>query len=505
MNANQKPENYACLAVDLGASSGRVIIGNFDGNKISLQEAHRFPNGPVEKDGTLFWDFQSLMNEIKLGLKKGIASARKNGAPVRSIGIDSWGVDFGLLDENGNLVSDPVHYRDKRTQGVMEYVFKNKISAAEIFIRTGIQFLPFNSVYQLFALKQTHPEQLQKAQCFLMMSNLVEYMLTGVKSCEFTNATTTQLYDPRKRGWADDLIRRLDLPRSIFPKIVKPGTKIAPLKPDVAEELGSHEAQVISVATHDTGSAVCAVPTLEKKFAYLSSGTWSLLGTEVKKPVITPRALELNFTNEGGVEDTYRLLKNIMGLWLLQESRAEWERQGRKYSWEQITEMGEKAQPFMSFIDPDDTCFLPPGDMTDRIRAWCKLSGQNAPETDAAIVRCVMESLAMKYRDTIMQLEDLTKSSLGKLHIVGGGVQNDKLCQWTADATGREVIAGPVEATAIGNIGMQLLSAGMVKDLWELRRRIHDSFSPRTYAPKNASKWLTAYAKYKSIRIKGDS
>lgn len=503
MNRKRKPEKYACLAVDLGASSGRVIAGSFDGSKISLQEAHRFPNGPVERDGTLFWDFETLMKEIMQGLKKGIASAVKTDSPVRSIGVDSWGVDFGLLDENGMLVSDPVHYRDKRTHGVMENIFETMIPRSEIFERTGIQFLPFNSIYQLFALKQNHPEQLNKARCFLMMSNLVEYMLTGAKACEFTNATTTQLYDPRKKAWSEDLIARLGLPRFIFPKILKPGTRIGLLKHDVAAELGGDGVEVISVATHDTGSAVCAVPTLEKNFAYLSSGTWSLLGTEVSEPVITPHSLELNFTNEGGVEDTSRLLKNIMGLWLLQEGRAEWGRKGRKYTWDQITEMGEKAEPFRSFIDPDDVRFLPPGDMTERIKSYCRETGQVVPETDAAIVRCVMESLALKYRDTISHLEDITQSSVGKLHIVGGGVQNRTLCQWTADAAGREVIAGPVEATAIGNVGMQILCAGMVKDLRQLRRVIRESFVPDSFTPENPGEWDVSFAKYKSIRVKG--
>ena len=495
----QKGREYSCLAVDLGASSGRVFAGHFDGQKLGLEQIHRFSNGPVERKGTLFWDFDTLLKEIKTGLKQGIAKGIKNHTPVRSIGIDSWGVDFGLIDERGNLVSQPVHYRDNRTRGVMESIFETFVPKHEIFERTGIQFLQFNTLYQLYALKKSHPEELDRAQTFLMMSDLVEYFLTGKASCEFTNATTTQLYDPRKKDWSWDLMEKLGLPRRIFPKILNPGTKLGGLRKDVAQDLGSADAEVFAVATHDTGSAVAAVPTEEENFAYLSSGTWSLLGTEVREPVITPKALELNFTNEGGVEGTFRLLKNIMGLWLLQESRSEWERQARRYSWEEISEMGQKAEPFRFFVDPDSPLFLPPGDMPSRIRSFCRDTGQPVPETDADIVRCVMESLCLKYRDTICQLEDLTGTSMKKIYVVGGGVQNKILCQWTANASGREVIAGPVEATAIGNAGMQLVCAGIVQDLASLRRIIRQSFEPDHYVPQNTAQWENAFKKYKSV------
>lgn len=495
-DAPSKTREFACLAVDLGASSGRVIAARFDGERIAFEETHRFENGPTEREGTLYWDFDSLMREIVEGLRKGVASVRRGGSRIRSIAIDSWGVDFGLLDKAGRLITWPVHYRDSRTDGVMDFVFKTLIPKKEIHRRTGLQFLPFNTIYQLAALKRDHPDQLARAESFLMIADLVQYRLTGQVLCEFTNATTTQLYDPTLGGWSDDLIGKLGLPRRIFPRIVAPGTTIGKLRPEMAERIGDADIDVVATATHDTGSAVAAVPTRSPRFAYLSCGTWSLLGTEVRKPVITDQSLEFGLTNEGGVDNTYRLLKNIMGLWLLQESRSEWKKQGRDYGWDRITSMADEAEPFRSAIDPDDPTFLPPGDMPSRIREYCRAKNQPVPETDAQVVRCILESLALKYSYVMERLEILTGSSLPTLHLVGGGIRNRALCQFTADAVGREVIAGPVEATALGNVGVQLMAAGLIPNLEALRGAIERSENPVRYSPRDPDPWRAAVERF---------
>ena len=490
---------YACLAVDLGASSGRVMAAEFDGRRLSLREVHRFPNGGVRRDGTLFWDFDALWREVREGIRLGIASQKAAGCPARSIGVDTWGVDFGLIGGDGALLAPPVHYRDERTEGVMRSVFENTATGDDIFAETGIQFLPFNTIYQLAALKRQQPDMLAAARHLLMMPDILHYLMTGRIACELTDASTTQLINPATGDWSDMLIGRLGLPRLLFPKIIHPGTRLGRLLPDVARDLGSGEIEVIAVATHDTGSAVAAVPAEGSDFAYLSCGTWSLLGAEVPTPVITDESRRLNFTNEGGVGGTFRLLKNIAGLWLLQESKTEWARQGNRYEWAEITALADEAPAFRSFIDPDDDRFLAPGDIPDRIRSLCADTGQEVPATDGAVARCVLESLALKYRRVLEMLDSLVGRRLGRLHMVGGGIRNTLLCQWTADACGREVVAGPVEATAQGNAAVQLIAAGRIPDLTAARRVICEADKPATHEPDGTDIWDQAFARFERL------
>ncbi len=497
---------FSCFAVDLGASSGRVVFGVYDGWRIEFEEVHRFPNGPTEDSGTLYWDFEGLMAAVVEGLRKGVERARHVGLIPRSVGIDSWGVDFGLLDEAGHLISPPVHYRDLRTEGILDYVVKSLVSREEIYRKTGIQFLPFNTLYQLVAYRRRSPGELERARTLLLIADLVQYFLTGQVACEYTNATTTQLVDAVSGDWSWELIDKLNLPRGIFPRIVQPGTSLGRVRTTIGDRIVWRDLEVVAVATHDTGSAVAAVPARSERFAYLSCGTWSLLGTEISQPLISEESLEFGITNEGGVENTFRLLRNIMGLWLLQESRSEWNRQGRDYTWDRLTELAEGAEPFRSFVDPDDPRFLPPGDMPERIRDYCRDSGQPVPDSDASVVRCILESLALKYSQVLTGLERLTNESLPALHLVGGGARNRLLCQFTADACEHEVIAGPVEATAFGNIGVQLLAAGKLSGLESLRRAVESSETLHCYRPGPPGHWGNARQKFEHLtnrRISG--
>ena len=492
------PKNWTCLAADLGASSGRVMAGDFDGQRLGLRELHRFENEPAALPAALHWDILRLFHEIKQGIRKGVAEARERGEGVASFGIDSWAVDFGLLDKRGELLGNPVHYRDKRTDGMMERVF-SIVPRKDIFSTTGIQFLPFNTIYQLAAMRLADHPLLTCAESFLMIPDLLAYFLTGAKANEFTNATTTQLLDARTGDWSAALIEKLRLPKHIFQRIVQAGTKLEPLSPAVAGELGAPRLPLIAVATHDTGSAVAGTPARSERFAYLSCGTWSLLGTEVREPIINDRALALNFTNEGGVDGTYRLLKNIMGLWLLQETRREWERAGNRLSWPEITALTAQAPAFRSFIDPDDARFLAPGDMPQRARSFCAETGQSVPDSDAALLRCITESLALKYRWVLAKLEELCGARLGELHMVGGGIKNELLCRWTADACGRTVLAGPAEATALGNVAAQLIAAGEVQSLKQAREIIGRSFEPAVYEPKETAAWDAAFERFGKV------
>lgn len=487
------------LAVDLGASSGRVIAGAFDGARLTLDERHRFANEPVRRAGTLTWNLDALWHEVMTGLREGHAAAAAAGREVATIGIDTWGVDFGLIDEQGMLLGPPVHYRDERTQGMMEMVFAEDCPRGDIFATTGIQFMVFNTIFQLAALRRRSPQRLARAHRLLMIPDLLHRNLTGRVTGEYTNATTTQLIDGRTGAWSDALIARLKLPRGIFPPLVQPGANLGPLLPEVAAELGDSKALVIAVGTHDTASAVAAVPAESAPFAYLSCGTWSLLGTEVDAPVLTPRAQELNFTNEGGVGGKIRLLKNIMGLWLLQETRAQWEREGTSCDWATLVRLAEEAPAFRSLVDPDDPEFFVPGDMPARLRAWCQASGQPVPQTPGAVVRCILESLALKYGVVLGRLEQLTGAPLPVIHMVGGGIQNEQLCAWTANATGRRVLAGPVEATAIGNLGVQLMGAGRLADLAALRAVVRASFGVKVYEPRDQQAWRGAVEKFEAL------
>lgn len=482
------------LAFDLGASSGRALIGRLTDRKIEVEELHRFPNDPVQVGDRLHWDILRLVHEIKQGLLK----AKHQDIALKSIGIDSWAVDFGFIGKNGELIGNPYHYRDRHTDGAMEALFA-ELPAEEIFGRTGIQFLQFNTIFQLYALKKANSPWLAQADRFLMIPDLLRYFLTGKMHNEFSNATTTQLYNPVKGDWDDELLDKLGLPRSWFGNILQPGAGAGMLQSSICSELGIDSIPVYAVAEHDTGSAVAAVPALDRSFAYLSCGTWSLMGTEVDQPVINDLARELNFTNEGGVDGTFRLLKNIMGLWVLQESRREWERTGKSYTFPELIALAEKAAPFAAFIDPDDAMFLHPGDMPAQIRSYCQQTGQKPPEDVGAIVRCILESLALKYRYVLGLTERLSGQQFNGLHMVGGGIHNTLLCAWSANAIGKPVWAGPAEGSAIGNLVVQWIAQGELSDIWEARKVIRESFPVTVYEPENRDDWEQAYGQFLKV------
>jgi len=479
------------LAYDLGASSGRALLGRLQDGRIVTEELHRFPNDPVQVGGRLHWDILRLLHEMKQALLK----AKTRGIEIQSIGIDSWAVDFGFIGAGGELLGNPYHYRDSHTAGIMPRVFA-EIPAFELFARTGIQFQPFNSIFQLYALKQADNPLLREAKRLLMIPDLLRYFLTGEMHSEFTNATTTQLFSATARDWDRELLAKLGLPAEWFGPALMPGERAGILSADVTAELGVPPIPVYAVAEHDTGSAVVAVPALDESFAYLSCGTWSLIGTEVPEPVLSDRARELNFTNEGGAFGTYRLLKNIMGLWIVNESRRAWERAGNAYSFPELVALAESAPAFGAFIDPDDDLFLPPGDMPGRIADYCRRTGQKPPAGVGETMRCILESLALKYRFALERVEELTGRRYGGLHMVGGGIQNTLLCRWTASAIGKPVWAGPAEGSAIGNLAVQWIASGEFSGLAEARRVIRDSFDVATYAPEDTAAWELAYGNF---------
>jgi rhamnulokinase len=480
------------LALDLGAESGRAVVGHFDGESLRLEEIHRFPNGPVLVNGHLHWDALRLLSEMKTGIR---AAVQKYGTNIVSLGLDTWGVDFGLLDAQGNLLGNPYHYRDSRTEGAMEKVF-SVVPRDEVFEHTGIQFMQLNTLFQLSAMREARSPALDMAHSLLTMPDLFNFWLTGRKVNEFSNATTTQCYDPRGKGWATGLLDKLDLPTSIFCEIVPPGTVLGDLRPDVADELVIDPIPVIAPACHDTGSAVAAVPAQGRDHAYISSGTWSLMGVEVDEPIITPQSLNYNFTNEGGVCDTIRLLKNIMGLWLVQECRREWARAGDEYDYATLTQMAADAPPFGSILDVDAHLFLAPGDMPAKIRQYCQETGQAVPQSRGAVLRCALESLALRYRWVLDKLEEMRGRSIETVHIIGGGMQNELLCRLAADAMQRPVVAGPIEATAMGNMLMQALALGHISSLDQGREIVRQSFRVRTYEPREGAPWAEAYGRY---------
>ncbi len=468
-----------CLSIDLGAESGRVTGVSYDGERLLLNELYRFSTAPIIHNGTFYSDILKIWSEIQTGIEKG-----KQFKPV-SIGIDSWGVDFALLDSQDNLLSNPVHYRDSRTEGIMEKTF-SIVSKREIFNQTGIQFMPINTLYQIMSLIDSKSPHLSNANTFLTIPDLLHFWLTGTKVCEFTNSTTTQMYNPLTGDWAKSLLDELHIPIQIFPNIVQPGTK-----------LGKYEdIPVFTVASHDTGSAVAAVPVQSKDFAYISSGTWSLVGLEVKEPVINDSALEANVTNEGGVYGTFRLLKNVMGLWILQECRRSWKLEGKDYSYNELTNLANNAKPLRSFISPNDSIFLHSGNHPELIKDFCKNTAQPVPETEGEIVRCVLESLAFTYKSVLNELLKISEKKADVIHIIGGGSQNELLNQMTANATGVPVIAGPAEATVIGNAVVQLITLGELKDINEARQLILSVIDLKKYEPKDIEAWDEAYARY---------
>ena len=489
------------LAVDIGASSGRHVAGVFDGSRIELAEVHRFENGPVVANGRMYWDLLRQWACVRDGLR---AAAAKYPAQVASVGVDTWGVDFALLGRGNELLGNPYHYRDSRTDGIMERAF-SIVPREEIFAATGLQFMQFNTLFQLLAMRFGDSPLLDAAESLLMMPDVFHWLLTGEKANEATNATTTQFYDPQTESWATEICERFALPTKILGKLAPPGTKLGALRADVAADTGLANVAVVLPGTHDTASAVAAVPAQSQPGArpdwcYISSGTWSLMGVEVPRPVINDRCRTLNFTNEGGVGGTTRLLKNIAGLWLVQECRRAWNQAGKNYSWDDLTRLADQSPPLATVINPDDASFLSPPSMPEAIREFCRRTGQKPPENDGAIVRCALEGLALKYRQVLAWLEQLIGGRIETIHIVGGGVQNRQLCQMTADACNRPVVAGPIEATAIGNLMMQAVAAGDVGSIAEAREVVRNSFEVTQYAPQNRRLVLGLAPRPKTIR-----
>jgi rhamnulokinase len=484
------------LAVDLGAASGRVLLARWDGERFAVQELHRFANGPVNVLGRLHWDVLRQWQEIQAGLAK---YAAQSGEAPAGIGLDTWGVDFGLLDRQGRLLGNPVHYRDARTEGIPDVVHKT-VPFKRMFQTTGIQFMQINTVYQLCSMVHAGDPQLDAAETLLMMPDLFDYWLTGRKVGEYTIASTSQLLDAEKRRWASGLAAELGIPVRILPPIVSPGAILGDLRSDVAAAAGlSGAVPVIATGSHDTASAVAAIPGLDSESVYISSGTWSLMGVESKRPVINEEALAFNVTNEGGVGDTIRLLKNIAGLWLLQECRRQWQHEGRDHTWEDLLALAARAVPFRSLVDPDDPSFLNPPDMIAAIGAYCRRTGQPQPEGVGATARCCLESLALKYHCVLEGLQRLTGRRFAQVLVVGGGSQNRLLCQFTADACGLPVVAGPVEATALGNIMVQAIATGCLDGIASGRQAIAASIPRQTYEPHPSDAWQDAYGRLRRL------
>lgn len=490
------------LAVDLGASSGRVLQGRWDGARFALQELHRFPNGGVSVLGHLHWDVLGLWRETQTGLAR---YAAENDEPLAGIGVDSWAVDFGLLDAKGRLLGNPYHYRDRRTDGVPEQVFA-RLPWPDIFGVTGIQLLPFNTLYQVASMVGGGDPQLGTAATLLLMPDLLGYWLTGRKAAEYTNASTTQMLDRRSRRWAAPMLAQLGLPSDLLPPIIAAGTQLGELLPGVAALAGLRSrVPVFAPGTHDTASAVAAVPGLDEHSAYISSGTWSLVGMELPSPVVTEAARASNVTNEGGVYGTVRLLKNVAGLWLVQECQRWWQQEGRQHSWDELQELARLAPPLRSLIDPDAADFLHPTDMPATIASYCRRHGEPVPDGIGGIVRCCLESVALKYRSVLEVLETLSGRRIDTLRVVGGGSRNRLLCQLTADACRRPVVAGPVEATALGNILVQAIAAGHLPDLAAGRQAIAASVEVQHYEPnlEVARRWDDAFAHFNARLLSG--
>lgn len=462
-------------AVDLGAQSGRVAVGRFDGGRLDVTEVHRFENVPVRDGRTLRWDAPALYQEVLAGLRRA--------GGVDSIAVDSWAVDFGIVDGKGELVQNPVHYRDARRARAMERVLA-EIPARELYERTGIQLGPINTVFELAAMVEEHDPALEAGHTLLLVPDLMHHWLCGARTSELTNATTTQCFDPRAGAWAVDLVERLGIPARLLPEVVEPGTRI-----------GRHEgATVVAVGTHDTASAVAAIPFRKPGSAFVSAGTWSLVGLEVDRPQIDDATFAANLTNEGGVAGTTRLLRNVTGLWLVHECRREW---GDAHSFEELVALAEAAPAHGPLIEPNDPSFAEPGNMPARIRAFCARTGQELPDDPGAVVRCIVESLALKHAQTIALLGDVTGAAPAEIHVVGGGARNELLCRWTANASGLTVLTGPEEATTIGNLLVQAIALGELSSLDDGREVVRASFSPSVYEP--AEDWSEARARFDEL------
>lgn len=481
------------LAFDFGASSGRAIIGCFDGDKITLEEVHRFSNDPVSVGGTVYWDVLRLFYEIKQGIIKA-----KIAGGFDSIGIDTWGVDFGLIDSEGKLMENPVHYRDARTVGLVDEAFKT-MPKEKLYGITGIQFMELNTLFQLISLKKYRPWMLERADKMLFMPDLFGYMLTGKMCAEYSIASTSQLIDLDKRTWSKEILDAFGIKESVFAPLVQPGKVLGELSKEICEECGVDPVPVISVCGHDTQSAITSVPCEDGDFAFLSSGTWSLFGTELDKPIVNETSMNINITNEGGFDGSTGFLKNIIGLWLIQESRRQWKREGKEYSYADLEKLALAAEPFKCFIDPDAPEFVPHGNIPERVREFCRKTGQYVPETVGEIMRCIYESLAMKYRLTFEKLRECTERDYPVIHVIGGGTKDGLLCQMTANSCDRTVKAGPIEATVMGNVAVQLMSDGSVKNIGQARKIVADSSELKTFEPKDTDKWAGAYEDFLKV------
>ena len=484
------------LAIDLGASSGRGIIGTWDGNKISLEEIHRFSNDTVMMPGGFFWDTLRLLFEIKTAILK---ASHDGGADT--LGIDTWGVDYGYLDKTGTLLSNPYNYRDIRTENIQPYFFDKYVSRSGMYKVTGIQSMNFNTIFQMAADLRDRPWIVENAESMLHIPDLLGYMLTGRKISEYTIASTGAMLDAKERSYAWDIIEKVGIPKRLLCELVMPGYDMGEMLPYVEEETGNTKARVIKVASHDTASAVLAVPSTKEDFLYISSGTWSLMGTEAKEPSLSALSEKYDFTNEGGVNGTIRVLKNIMGLWIEQESRRQWTREGRKYTFDELSAQALASKPLRSLINSDDQMFATAGNMPKRICDYCRKTGQHVPENVGEIVRCIFDSLALRYRWTAEKLEELTGIKYENINIVGGGTKEEMLSQFAADATHKHVCAGPVEATALGNISMQCIAEGEIANVAEAREAIRNSFEIKEYEPSAASaaEWDEAYGRFEKL------
>ncbi len=481
------------LAFDFGASSGRAILGIFDGEKIELQEVHRFSNDPVKINGTVYWDVQRLFHEIKQGILKA-----KEAGGFDSIGIDTWGVDFGLLRKDGTLVENPVHYRDARNDGMVEKSQKY-MSKERMYDITGIQFMDFNTIFQLLSLKESRPYILEESETLLFMPDLLNYMLSGVKSTEYSIATTSQMVDLETKDWSDEILEKFGIKKELLTPIAPTGAVIGQLSDEICEELGVPKADIVSVAAHDTQSAITATPCEYDDFAFISCGTWSLFGTEVKEPIINEASKKLNVTNEGGYDYTTAFLKNICGLWLIQESRRQWIREGKEYSYAELEKLALECEPFKCFIDPDAPEFAPMGNLPKRVKEYCEKTCQYVPQTVGEIIRCIYESLALKYRYTFDGIKKCTEKNYDRIHVMGGGTKDKLLLQMTAQSCNVKVYGGPIEATALGNVAIQLMSTGAIKDIKEARKIIANGENLKLYEPQNNAEWEKAYEDFKAI------
>lgn len=487
------------LAIDFGASSGRAILGHYDGKTIFLQEIHRFSNDPVQLGDTLYWDILRLFHEVKQSLLKS-----KEFGDLDSVAVDTWGVDFALLDKDGRLLENPVHYRDPRTRGMIPE-FERYISSEKLYGITGIQPLEHNTLYQLLSLQRSRPDLLERANKLLMIPDLFSYFLCGEIHAELSAASTTQLLDGERKEWSDKIIETLGIRRSLFPPLLPSGREIGTLSGALCRELGMKPCKIIAACSHDTQSAMAAVPAKEKDFIFLSSGTWSLLGTELEQTVLTGAAQNSGLSNEIGFEGKTAFLKNINGLWLIQESRRQWKREGKDYSFAELEQLAWKAAPFRSFIDPDDHAFDQAGDLPGAVREYCKRTGQPSPESVGEVIRCIYESLALRYRGAVEEIEQCTGKRYDTIHIVGGGTKDQFLSAMTASACKRRVVSGPAEATAMGNIVVQLITLGAIENLSRARKLIAESDNFLTFEPENETAWDKAAAVYESILAHGRS